>query len=230
MLLVLVLAGCSGPAGDSDAGHRDRDAGYRDDGAEPPVSDAAATDASRADGSIPGDGGRTGDAGRSAPYATLDLTCDAGPFPTDDLAPEGCGPENEPRCPAQAPAGAVPVAKVATCAYGRGEAECEPIVGGNCGTTEGVFYDFNLINPNRDAPIGCWARAHLLLEPAADGLGFHVEWGAYAMNNADCSDAGMAEGELDIENTCCEQVIDLHFPHGEFTFRMAVRIDWAPAP
>lgn len=223
VVLSSLFIACSGPAA-PDGGAAAMDASSSADAGGP--GDAARDDgaASPDAGSIERDGGST------TPYATFTDACNAGPFPTDDLAPEGCGPENEPRCPTAPAAGGRPVAKVATCAYGRGATTCEPVVGGNCGTLEGTFFDFNLINPNPDAPIGCWGRAHLFLEPAADGSGFHVDWGAYATNNADCSDAGMAEGELDVPNACCEQIVDLHFPHGEFTFRMAVRIDWAPSP
>lgn len=217
MMIATFLLGCSGSpsadaGGEADAGS---DAGSAFDGGRDAGQDVE-LDA----------GPEIVDASTSA-YATLSTVCQSGPFPRDDLFPEGCDPNPAPECPTAPSAGAVPVMLVATCAYGRDETGCEPISGGNCPSLTGVFYDFNLINPNPGAPIGCWARAHLFLEPNASG-GVHVEYGGYPMRNEDCAPLGIVESELDIENMCCEQIIDLHFPHGEFTFRMAVRVDWTP--
>lgn len=231
--IVLLGPGCSSPDAAGDAGADTLDSGRRDAGdgatdAGDRATDSGATDARASDARTTGASDAEDAAGPSGtPSVTLTQACGEGPFPRDDLSPEPCDPNPAPACP-QAPApGAAPVMLVATCAYGRDERGCEPITGGSCPDLDGNFYDFYLINPNPGAPIGCWARAHLLVEPSAAGGGGRVEYGGYTLDHVGgCADLGMIEGEIEVPNACCEEILDLHFPHGEFTFRIAVRIDW----
>jgi hypothetical protein len=204
--------GCGGSSDPLDAGRDDVDAG-------------GAIDAGR-DGGPMGDrdaGPEIVDAATSA-YATLSVLCQEGPFAREDPAPEGCEPPAA-QCPTAPSEGAVPLMHVATCSYGRDETGCEPVIGGMCPMRTGAFFDFNLINPNPGAPLTCWGRAHLFVEPNASG-GVHIDYGGYPANSEGCAPLGIVEGEVEVENMCCEQIIDVHFPHGEFTFRMAVRVDW----
>jgi hypothetical protein len=224
VLLLFVSACAADPVSPADGGADDR--GLRDGGAS--IDSSPAPDAPTIDAQLSTDAAGDGPVARdgsTSPSATVTDRCGVGAFERRDFPEKPCVDDPAPECPQTPEPGAVPVTIVATCAYGPGETGCEPLLAPACPDLDGDFFDFNLTHPTADAGFGCWGRVHLQVEPDATG-GVHVDYGGYALDHGDCSDVGTIEGELDVPSMCCERTIDLHFPHGDFTFRIAVRVDW----
>jgi hypothetical protein len=229
LALLFLFSACAAdpsPSPDSAAA----DGGRGDGGASldaPAAADGSSLDAELASDAAdaePADSAAVPD-GATSPSATITDECGVGPFERREFPEKPCAADPAPECPQTPEAGAVPVTIVATCAYGRGETGCEPLLAPACPDLDGDFFDFNLTHPTADAGFGCWGRVHLVVEPNATG-GVHVDYAGFALDHGDCSDVGTVEGELDVPSMCCERTIDLHFPHGDFTFRIAVRVDW----
>jgi hypothetical protein len=133
-----------------------------------------------------------------------------------------CGEDPAAHCPEEAPTGAQPALLGATCAYGTGETECVPIFA-DCpwtrDATPAELY-YTLANPNQPTTLGCWGGFEMAPYLGEDGTP-HVNWRARGYD-ADCNPLPYVEGTIDLD-FCCERILDIYYPGGDFTFRVPRR-------
>ena len=162
-----------------------------------------------------GDSGHGGTGGRVS-------TCGLGPIEPSTSVGEGCG-RVEPRCPAAPPGAYTPLVAASTCGFGAGKTDCEPIAVPECPSTDALQLTFSVLNP--DAPPGCAGDVDIDAVLTSESLS--GSWSAQELDPATCAPLGdELTGQLDAQGPCCEQVVDIHFPVGNFTFRVAVQTDW----
>ncbi len=96
----------------------------------------------------------------------------------------------------------------------------------SCPSAKGLILSFAVPNANPGVPPGCAGSVDIDARPS--GGGATIRWQAIEMDPSDgCRQVGpQMSGAATVQGSCCEEIIDVHFPKGDFTFRFALRTDW----
>jgi hypothetical protein len=165
-----------------------------------------------------GNGGSGGSAGGASACAEGPIT-----LPTNTGRP--CTPEPDPQCPAQPSGASALLISVSTCAFGKDETDCEPVVSPTCPQGMAVL-SFAVINP--DVGPGCAGEFSLEALPNAGG-GVDIHWSGYEQDPMTCAMVGPdLMGSESLPGLCCATTFDVHYPAADFTFRVRVQSDWQP--
>jgi len=87
-----------------------------------------------------------------------------------------------------------------------------------------------LVNPNRDESRPCVSGGELqIIAGATSDGGATIRWSAHEFDSVTCAVVGPEiTGSDAVEGPCCEKMIDIYFPSGQFTMRFLFRTDWEP--
>jgi hypothetical protein len=133
-----------------------------------------------------------------------------------------------PGCPRAKPADARTLIVLSSCPIGANQTSCPPVQEPFCPRSEYGLHA-RVVNPNR--PTVCTGDVFMRINATPEG-GARIQW--YAQEKTDapgggCQNVGQEfEGEVVVEGPCCERILDIRFPNGNFTSRWIFRTDWQP--
>jgi hypothetical protein len=133
-----------------------------------------------------------------------------------------------PSCPAPRPNDAQTLIAIQSCAFRRAEGSCEPVpIVPGCPRSSWTLF-MTMVNPNRSDAQPCFSGGdlHLFVNATPDG-GASVRWEALERDPMTCQFTDLhIQGTASVTGACCERVVDVLFPAGEWIARFVIRTDW----